>query len=171
MAESELRGRVNFCRLREYFGRVNFGRVNFGRLRENFGRVNFGRVNFGRLLENLAELPWPTPTILGRIQLCQLLDDFGRIRMVWLNRLGRFRMAASKPRLLPSEISCTNRHQLVLGAPDSLAHAWEKTFSAGPCVRLIWACRGGISWAEVAWLWVSREKPFVGLEPTKKIIS
>ena len=139
MTESELRGRVTFCRLREYFGRLNFGRVNFGRLREN-----------------LAESPWPTPTILGRIRLCQLLDDFGRIRMVWPNRLGRFRMAAPKPWSLPSEISCTNRHQLVLGAPDSSAHAWEKTFSAGPCVRLIWACRDDTSWAEVAWLLVSR---------------
>ena len=30
-----------------------------------------------------------------------------------------------------------HRHQLVLGAPDSSAHAWAKTVSAGPCVGLI----------------------------------
>ena len=169
MTESEWHGRVNFGRLQEYFGRVNFGR-----LREYFGRVTLADSD-----NTLVESPWLNTRILGRVPLAEYENTWpsplGRILEYlaesdydncWMTLAesewsGRIALADSewlnpKPWLLQSEISYTNRHQLVLGAPDSSAHAWEKTVSAGPCVRLIWACRDDTSWAEVAWLWVSR---------------
>ena len=82
------------------------------------GRVNFGRVHIGRLRENLAESPWPTPTILGRVPLAEYSNT-------WPSTLGRIREyfgrvpLAEYPWPLRSDNLITNRPHLVRGASDA----------------------------------------------------
>ena len=115
MTESEWHGRVNFGRLQEYFGRVAES--------DHLGRISMTESDYDNCWMTLAESEWS-----GRMTLAE--SDFNNCWMTLAESewSGRIALADSewlnpKPWLLQSEISYTNRHQLVFGAPDFSAHA------------------------------------------------
>ena len=108
----------------EWHGRVSMAESEWDSLWITFAESDWaGRIVLAVSENTSAESPWPNPKILRP-------NHHGRLRMA-----GRIRMAESYALGAAVRNLVYHRHQLVLGAPDSSAHAWEKTV-------LSWTMRG-----------------------------